>query len=316
MCTIQQALIEPQQRTGAVATLATDHPHRSPLNSSKRPSHHDQIGGAPPDRLRRKIHRSLITSSRAVEPARSPSPSEAADWSHQSVRRGATTRVAATGSETASNRGYARAACARGISRGGAEALWNSLYPRVMLLEELLSVVETLRGRIAAHGPALRQSEALTRYALIDPLLRGLGWDTADPSQVLVEYRSESGSADYALLGADGKPQVIVEAKKLGTPLQTAVQQAINYCIIDGFRYFAVTDGQHWQLYNTPPSGPAVGQTGHGVGCHRFGGPDMSGCACALAPCCGDWRDQAGCGPADAALSRGGATAPGRRYQR
>ena len=125
-----------------------------------------------------------------------------------------------------------------------------------MLLEELLSVVETLRGRIAAHGPALRQSEALTRYALIDPLLRGLGWDTADPSQVLVEYRSESGSADYALLGADGKPQVIVEAKKLGTPLQTAVQQAINYCIIDGFRYFAVTDGQHWQLYNTHHPGP------------------------------------------------------------
>ena len=125
-----------------------------------------------------------------------------------------------------------------------------------MLLEELLSVVETLRGRIAAHGPALRQSEALTRYALIDPLLRGLSWDTADPSQVVVEYRSESGSADYALLGADGKPQVIVEAKKLGTPLQTAVQQAINYCIIDGFRYFAVTDGQHWQLYNTHHPGP------------------------------------------------------------
>ena len=125
-----------------------------------------------------------------------------------------------------------------------------------MLLEELRSVVETLRGRIAAHGPALRQSEALTRYALIDPLLRGLSWDTADPSQVVVEYRSESGSADYALLGADGKPQVIVEAKKLGTPLQTAVQQAINYCIIDGFRYFAVTDGQHWQLYNTHHPGP------------------------------------------------------------
>ena len=129
-----------------------------------------------------------------------------------------------------------------------------------MPLEELLSVIETLRGRIAAHGPALRQSEALTRYALIDPLLRGLGWDTADPSQVVVEYRSESGSADYALLGTDGKPQVIVEAKKLGTPLQTAVQQAINYCIIDGFRYFAVTDGRHWELYNTHHPGPLSGK--------------------------------------------------------
>ena len=125
-----------------------------------------------------------------------------------------------------------------------------------MPLEELLSVVETLRGRIAEHGPALRQSEALTRYALIDPLLRGLSWDTADPSQVLVEYHSGGGSADYALLGADGKPRIIVEAKKLGTPLQAAVQQVIKYCIIDGFPYFAVTDGQHWQLYNTHHPGP------------------------------------------------------------
>ena len=120
-----------------------------------------------------------------------------------------------------------------------------------MLLEELLSVVETLRGRIAAHGPALRQSEALTRYALIDPLLRGLGWDTADPAQVLVEYHSGGGSADYALLGADGKPRIIVEAKRLGTPLPGAVTQGINYCIQQGIPYFALTDGQRWEMYET-----------------------------------------------------------------
>ena len=125
-----------------------------------------------------------------------------------------------------------------------------------MLLEQLLSVVETLRGRIAAHSPALRQSDALTRYALIGPLLRGQSWDTADPSQVLVEYHSGGGSADYALLDADGKPRIIVEAKKLGAPLQAAVQQVIKYCIIDGFPYFAVTDGRHWELYDTHHPGP------------------------------------------------------------
>ena len=125
-----------------------------------------------------------------------------------------------------------------------------------MLLDDLHTLIETLRERISEHGPALRQSEALTRYALIDPLLRKLGWDTDDPSQVIPEYRSGSGSADYALLATDGKPRVIVEAKKLGTPLQTAVPQVINYCIMDGFEYFAVTDGQRWQLYGTNHPGP------------------------------------------------------------
>ena len=50
-----------------------------------------------------------------------------------------------------------------------------------MILESLLELVETLKARIDAHGDQLRQSEALTRYALIDPLLRELGWDTEDP---------------------------------------------------------------------------------------------------------------------------------------
>ena len=44
-----------------------------------------------------------------------------------------------------------------------------------MPLESLLELVQKLRKRIDTHGEALKQSEALTRYALIDPLLRELG---------------------------------------------------------------------------------------------------------------------------------------------
>ena len=62
--------------------------------------------------------------------------------------------------------------------------------------------------------PALRQNEALTRYALIDPLLRELGWDTEDPTLVIPEYKGVGGSADYALFSGD-KLLMIVEAKKL-----------------------------------------------------------------------------------------------------
>ena len=122
---------------------------------------------------------------------------------------------------------------------------------RVMPLDDLLATIETLRGRIHEHRASLQQDETRTRYALIDPLLAGLGWDTGDPAQVVSEYRSESGKADYALLGHGGRPAIIVEAKRLGTPLREAVSQVINYCTQDGFDYFAVTDGQHWELYET-----------------------------------------------------------------
>ena len=120
-----------------------------------------------------------------------------------------------------------------------------------MPLESLLELVQTLSDRIDEHGPALRQSEALTRYALIDPLLRELGWDTANPKGVIPEYRSGNGRADYALMN-NGSPAMMVEAKSLGTPLQDSVlAQGINYCLMEGTSYFSVTDGRLWEIYET-----------------------------------------------------------------
>ena len=128
-----------------------------------------------------------------------------------------------------------------------------------MILESLLELVETLKERIDAHGDLLRQSEALTRYALIDPLLRELGWDTEDPKLVRPEYplRSEYAQstrfADYALLeGTDDKPVMMIEAKSLGRSLRDqALLQGINYCQAEGTKYFTVSDGQRWEVYET-----------------------------------------------------------------
>ena len=120
-----------------------------------------------------------------------------------------------------------------------------------MPLDSLLTTVESLRERIDAHGDALRQNEALTRYALIDPLLRELGWDTSDPALVTPEYRSGDGSADYALLH-DNRPAIMVEAKKLDTPLRDKVlSQGITYCLTEGTPHFTVTDGRRWEVYET-----------------------------------------------------------------
>ncbi len=124
-----------------------------------------------------------------------------------------------------------------------------------MLLESLFRLVETLRDRTQRHAVDLRQSEALTRYVLIDPLLRELGWDTEDPEQVRPEYRSGSGSADYALL-SDGKPVMMIEAKKLDTSLQDGLVQGINYCLVEGTPYFAVTNGRRWEIYESHKQAP------------------------------------------------------------
>ena len=85
-------------------------------------------------------------------------------------------------------------------------------------------------------------------------MLRGLGWDTGDPSQVVPEFSIPSDpklSADYALFANSERPCLIIEAKKLGTPLGNATRQASSYCHQDGYAYFVVTDGRDWTLYDT-----------------------------------------------------------------
>ena len=119
-----------------------------------------------------------------------------------------------------------------------------------MPLEGLLALVERLRERIDVHGATLRGNEALTRSALIDPLLRELGWDTSDPHMVMPEYKLGNGRADYALL-SNGSPMVILEAKSLESPLQNAVEQGVHYCLMQGTSYFSVTDGRRWEVYET-----------------------------------------------------------------
>ena len=123
-----------------------------------------------------------------------------------------------------------------------------------MDLDELRDLIETLQQRIEKHGSALQASEALTRYALIDPLLRTLGWDTGDPSRVGIEYpvRTATGvaKADYALFGSDPQPVMIIEAKSLRSPLQEAEFQALNYCHRLDTPYFVSTDGEHWRLFD------------------------------------------------------------------
>ncbi len=122
-----------------------------------------------------------------------------------------------------------------------------------MLLDDLIEVIEMLRQRIANHGPTLGVSETRTRAALIDPLLQVLGWDTADPSNVIPEYDVSGRKTDYALLGENSLPAAILEAKKLGEPLQSKLEQMSDNADRVGVKFAGITDGDQWELYEVLP---------------------------------------------------------------
>ena len=108
---------------------------------------------------------------------------------------------------------------------------------------------------IIARAPHCRTEEA-TKMSLIVPTLQDvLGYDCHDPQQVIPEFIADFGTkkgekVDYALMG-DGKPIVLVEAKPVGTPLDSATSQLHRYfSTTDGScRTAILTNGTRWQFY-------------------------------------------------------------------
>ncbi len=113
-------------------------------------------------------------------------------------------------------------------------------------------LVETLievRYRINRHCAVLQKNEMLTRYALIDPVLRALGWDTEDPEIVVPEYTTPTGRMDYVLLW-NNQMYIALEAKALWSGLVSARSTGFQYCWHNQIRFYLISDGDTWELYD------------------------------------------------------------------
>lgn len=110
---------------------------------------------------------------------------------------------------------------------------------------------------------------------LIDDQLRAAGWNPADKSQVLTEFKIARGHfvadsglqpntlngatadilgyADYALLDQRGRPLAVIEAKKQAIQPYTAKQQALPYAKQLGAPFIFLTNGEliyFWDYQN------------------------------------------------------------------
>jgi hypothetical protein len=119
-------------------------------------------------------------------------------------------------------------------------------------LANLGAVLRIVRESAVSYGPTLRKNEAATRAVLVDPVLRALGWDVANPFKVEVEtpgfFGTNKVSADYALK-ANGEVMAVIEAKRLGTDLTLFHHQLVQYSFSFGIEKLFLTDGLHWEHF-------------------------------------------------------------------
>ena len=118
------------------------------------------------------------------------------------------------------------------------------------MIDGLIEEVSAVRDRIRAHRDAFDQNETATRVSLIDPLLKSLGWDVADPCRVAVEHTVwGKKKSDYVLIGFNGEPVAGIEAKPLGASLDEYFLDMVEYSTLLEAPYYVITDGNIWQLY-------------------------------------------------------------------
>ena len=135
-----------------------------------------------------------------------------------------------------------------------------------MNITAIRDAIEKVCATLDEWGPTGGQDwhEAQTRYAIIDPILRALGWDTSDPKVCRPEwqYKGSRRRVDYALFSdttprdfsrGDAVPVIIIECKLLwsclweedGHQLQAYVDAEPR--MTEGLA--VLTSGKRWIMY-------------------------------------------------------------------
>ncbi|MCY4475232.1 MAG: type I restriction endonuclease [Chloroflexi bacterium] len=128
-----------------------------------------------------------------------------------------------------------------------------------MTSELLIETITMLKQRLEIRREYLARNESPTRQLLIDPLLDALGWDFEDSRRVALEFPIGQLRSDYVLI-VDGRPKIVVEAKRFGTRLSgEPTKQVLRYANKASIRYALITDGAVWRMFDVFESrGPAL----------------------------------------------------------
>jgi predicted type IV restriction endonuclease len=120
-------------------------------------------------------------------------------------------------------------------------------------LSNLCEVLKQVTDSAKRYQTTLKKNEAATRAVLIDPVLRALGWDTANTYMVEVEKSLTSTRVDYALYDNNTDVKIVIEAKSLGTNLQQndITMNLITYAFTYGIQEIFLTDGLIWQHFTS-----------------------------------------------------------------
>ena len=113
------------------------------------------------------------------------------------------------------------------------------------------SYSECASTALATLPEDIREEE--TKAKLITPFVTGLGWNKFDSQEVRLEYTDSKTSLrpDYALFGPESEaPDVIIEAKQVGTNLNEKEHQLYDYLRVFTAEWGVLSNGEEFYVYH------------------------------------------------------------------
>lgn len=111
-----------------------------------------------------------------------------------------------------------------------------------------------IASKVEEYSASLTTEEA-TKTAIIMPFIsRVLGYDVFNPQEVVPEFVADVGlkrgeKIDFAIMH-DAQVQILIEAKKIGEPLNLEhASQLVRYFHVSNARIGVLTNGREWNFY-------------------------------------------------------------------
>jgi len=125
----------------------------------------------------------------------------------------------------------------------------------------LKETIEVVTEKMKKYRTLYEQNEMAIRGQIVDPILKGLGWDTENPEEVQPNVSTEEGAPDYSLLKGN-KKVLFIEAKKLSTDIEQreVIRQLAKYCFGEGMKYGVLTNGAIWILFRAFQEGTTMAE--------------------------------------------------------
>lgn len=128
-------------------------------------------------------------------------------------------------------------------------------------MADLKETIEKMIEKMKKYRSLYERNEMATRGQIVEPILKGLGWNIENPEEIQPNVSFEEGIPDYSLL-KDDKNVLFIEAKKLAIDIEQKeiIRQLAKYCFGEGMKYGVLTNGAIWLLFRAFQEGTTMAE--------------------------------------------------------